>query len=106
MVGMSSPQAPSPAVPVEITIKRDRTYPVVARPGPAWQWLYSYTTPVDVTWEDDRPGPRAGEFIEYGTHLASLRDRLRWKYGRNVRITETWKQPKSATWARENDRGI
>lgn len=58
-------------------------------------WIYDYTTPVDVTWTGSdgsvRPGPRAGGWIEYGTGLGALRDMLRRKHGRGVRITETWK---------------
>ena len=76
---------------MRITIKRDRQYPAVARRGPAWRWVYSYSTPVDVTWPDGRPGPRAGEYITYGTGLADLRSMLRRKYGRDAQITETWK---------------
>jgi hypothetical protein len=81
--------------PVQIKVKRERQYPVVARPGPAWHWLYSYTTPEDITWNfpdgTSRPGPRAGEWISFGTRLVDLRDVLRRKYGRHVQITETWK---------------
>lgn len=61
----------------EIKLYRDRLYPQVARPGPAWRWTYEYQV-------DD--GPRVG----YGTHLASLRDRLKRKYP-GATITETWK---------------
>lgn len=73
----------------EITLKRE---PYDTRRGTAW--TYSYTTPVDVDWRNQdgttRPGPRAGEFISYGTGLTSLRDMLRHKYGRAVVIRQAW----------------
>lgn len=59
-----------------ILITRARLYPVVARPGPAWQWSYAYT--VD-------GGPRC----QYGPGLVSLRRMLREKFGTTG--TETWK---------------
>ena len=95
---------PAPPLPVEITLKRERCYPCVARPGPAWTWTYSWTTPEDVWYHEPdgaarcpscgqpaRRGPKAGQFIPYGQGLTSLRDMLRRKYGPAVRIIEPWK---------------
>lgn len=59
-----------------IVITRAKLYPVVARPGPAWQWTYSYTV--------DGGPPRT-----YGTGLASLRRMLREKFGTPGK--EAWK---------------
>lgn len=91
---MDTTQAAGAAV--TIRIRRDeQTYPPGFRGAP---WVYAYTTPVDVTWKNadgERPGPRAGEYITYGSHLASLRDMLKHKHGRNVVIIETWKQATS-----------
>ena len=80
-------------MPVTIQIKRDRGQN--ARPGlRAPGWVYSYSTPVDVDWGNSdgttRPGPRAGEFITYGSGLGSLRDMLRRKHGRDVILVQTW----------------
>jgi hypothetical protein len=60
-----------------VVITRSKLYPEVALPGPAWRWTYSYA--VD-----------GGPAIGYGTGLASLRDRLRVKFGRDVQITQAW----------------
>jgi hypothetical protein len=62
-----------------VVITRSQLYPSVARPGPAWRWTYDYT--VD-----------GGPVCQYGTGLASLRRRLREKYGRDVEVIESWKQ--------------
>jgi hypothetical protein len=83
--------------PVTIKIKRERV--IGAGNHLLRSWLYSYTTPVDVEWvipaSAPRLGPRAGDWITYGHGLESLRDMLRRKYGRDVKITETWKEEKS-----------
>jgi hypothetical protein len=50
----------------EIIITRDKLYPAVSRPGPAWRWIYSYAV-------DGAP-------VEYGTSLASLRGMLRRRF--------------------------
>ena len=59
-----------------VMITRAKLYPVVARPGPAWRWSYSYS--ID-----------GASAIGYGTGLASLRDMLRHKLGK-ARITTDW----------------
>ena len=66
-----------------VVISRAKLYPEVARPGPAWRWSYTYS--VD-------GGPRC----QYGPGLASLRDRLRRKYG--TPGVEAWKtqQPRTS----------
>jgi hypothetical protein len=84
---------PAQAGPAAITVRRAA---VSNGPGRYDSWVYSYTTPADIDWADSsgttRPGPRAGQYVEYGKGLAGLRDVLRRKYGRDVRITEEWKQ--------------
>jgi hypothetical protein len=62
----------------DILITRAKLYPEVARPGPAWVWSYNYY--VD-----------GGPVCQWGTGLASLRRRLREKYGTTARIREEWK---------------
>jgi hypothetical protein len=47
-----------------VRIFRSKLYPIVARPGPAWRWTYSYAV-------GDRPA------VDYGTGLASLRGMLK-----------------------------
>jgi hypothetical protein len=66
----------------DILITRARLYPEVARPGPAWVWTYNYY--VD-----------GGPPCQWGPGLASLRDRLRRKYGATARVREEWKSPQS-----------
>jgi hypothetical protein len=61
-----------------VVLTRSQLYPEVARPGPAWQWCYAYAV-------------NGAPAITYGTGLASLRDMLRRKFGRDVRIVESWK---------------
>ncbi len=73
---------------VEIKIRR---YELRGRPGSRPSTAYEYTTPADIPWPGGRPGPRAGQYVNYGSGLADLRDMLRRKYGRNVKLTETWK---------------
>jgi hypothetical protein len=74
------PAPPGPAADgtPAVLITRSRLYPEVARPGPAWRWTYEYAV-------------NGAPAIGYGTGLASLRDMLRRKYGRRVRIVEGWK---------------
>lgn len=62
----------------EVLITRAKLYPEVARPGPAWVWSYNYY--VD-----------GGPVCQWGPGLASLRRRLREKYGTTARVRETWK---------------
>jgi hypothetical protein len=95
---MPTPQAPSPETPVQATITRARQYPVVARPGPAWHWLYSYAVSIDrggLRFDGTPWAIAAGVPVDYGTGLVDLRDMLKRKYGRNVKITETWKAARS-----------
>lgn len=47
-----------------ILITRNKLYPCVARPGPAWRWVYTYTP--------DNGVPR-----EYGTGITELRGFLK-----------------------------
>jgi len=59
-------------------ITRKQNFPSVARPGPAWRWVYSYSI------NGARP-------VEYGTGLASLRRMLREKFDvAPASITEDW----------------
>ncbi|MFJ4902943.1 DUF6011 domain-containing protein [Streptomyces sp. NPDC088727] len=61
-----------------VVLTRSKLYPEIARPGPAWRWSYNYTV-------------NGGPNCQYGTGLTSLRDMLRRKFGRTVRIVEEWK---------------
>jgi hypothetical protein len=61
----------------EIRLTRDKNYPQVSRPGPAWQWQYSYTAD-------------GGPNRTYGFGLATARRRLRKNFP-NATIVETWK---------------
>jgi hypothetical protein len=63
---------------MKIVIKRYKLYPVVSRPGPAWQWTYDYY--VD-----------GGPVCQYGTGLASLREMLKRKFP-GATIVEIWKE--------------
>lgn len=59
-----------------ITVTRSKLYPVVAQPGPAWRWNYSYQVNEDPA-------------ITYGTGLRSLREMLRRKFP-GSKIVEDW----------------
>jgi hypothetical protein len=79
----------------EIKIRREPHYggvQVERRLG----WYYSYTTPADIDWPSadgtSRPGPRAGQYVGYGSGLDGLRSLLRRKYP-GAKLTETWKTP-------------
>ncbi|PPS89590.1 hypothetical protein [Streptomyces sp. MH60] len=74
------PPPPGPAADgtPAVLITRHKLYPEVARRGPAWRWTYDYAV-------------NGAAAIGYGTGLESLRDMLRSKYGRRVRIVEGWK---------------
>jgi hypothetical protein len=79
--------------PVIVSIKRERV--IGAGNHMLRSWLYSYTTPVDVEYvipsvSSTRQGPRAGDWITYGHGLEDLRYVLRRKFGRDVKIVETW----------------
>lgn len=60
-----------------IRIERYKLYPVVSRPGPAWQWAYDYR--ID-----------GGPNCQYGTGLASLRSMLKRRFPK-AEIVESWK---------------
>lgn len=77
LIGASHPERVS-----EVKVFRYRRYPQVARPGPAWVWLYSYKT-VDPV---DGIGPER----EYGTGLADTRSWLKRTFPA-AKIAETWK---------------
>lgn len=83
--------------PVTIQIKRERV--TGAGNHLLRSWLYSYTTPTDVEYvipsvSTTRQGPRAGDWIVYGHGLEDLRDVLKRKFGRDVKLVETWKGEK------------
>lgn len=63
---------------MKITATRDKLYPCVARPGPAWQWIYSYRI-------DDQPA------VTYGTHAASFRGMLRRNFP-DATVVFEWQQ--------------
>lgn len=74
-----------------VTITRAKQYPVVARPGPAWRWTYSWTADNDghlVT----MPDGRVANGGSYGPGLGSLVDMLRRKFGRDVTIVKAWER--------------
>lgn len=77
-------------MPVTIRVQREQMFNGYQALR-SFSWSYRYTTPLDITLLDGSPGPRAGEFVPYGTGLASLRDMLRLKYGTDALIIETWK---------------
>jgi hypothetical protein len=62
---------------MRIVVERYKLYPVVSRPGPAWQWAYNYY--VD-----------GGPICQYGPGLVSLRSMLKRKFP-DAQIVETWK---------------
>lgn len=66
-----------------VVLTRSQLYPEVARPGPAWVWTYDYAV-------------NGAPAIGYGPGLASLRDMLRHKFGRDVIIVESWKAQQAA----------
>lgn len=61
----------------KVVLTRHKLYPVVARPGPAWRWTYSYQV-------DNAPP------LGYGTGLRSLREMVKRRYPGAV-IHEAWK---------------
>jgi hypothetical protein len=87
-------QAPAWLVPpqIEIKLKREPHYGGVQ----VERRLDSYTTPADIDWPSadgtSRPGPRAGQYVGYGSGLDGLRSLLRRKYP-GAKLTETWKTP-------------
>lgn len=72
-----------------VTITRAKQYPVVARPGPAWRWIYQWTAD-DGTHVITMPDGRIAYAGSYGPGLGSLVDMLRRKYGRQVVIVKAW----------------
>lgn len=61
---------------VTVTVTRSKLYPPVARRGPAWVWFY------EAQGEDGRRFDNRS--------IVTLRRVLRKRYGRDVRIVETW----------------
>jgi uncharacterized protein with HEPN domain len=61
---------------MEITVTREKLYPVPGRGRAAWKWIYYYSV-------DGAPS------VQYGTSLAALRDRLKHKYPAAT-VTTTW----------------
>lgn len=67
---------PNPAEAQVVRLTRHRLYPVVAHPGPAWRWLYSYQA-------DDGP------IREYGTGLTDAIRCVRRVFP-NAKVIKTW----------------
>ena len=75
---------------VTVTITRDKQYKTALRSERyEWKWIYSWTA------SDGShivpAGDRMVNIGAYGPGLGDLRDMLRRKYGKHLRITESWK---------------
>lgn len=75
---------------VTVTITRDKQYKTALRAERyEWKWTYSWTASDGSHLVPS--GDRMVNIGSYGTHLASLHDMLRRKYGKRMRIVEAWK---------------
>jgi hypothetical protein len=83
---------------MNITLKREVLHRPHARVPVSW--IYSYATPVDITWThadgESAQGPRAGAYVTHGTSLIELRLMLRRQFGKTTTFTEPWKAAKSS----------
>jgi hypothetical protein len=61
-----------------VTISREKNFPSVAHPGPAWVYLYTVTIP-------GLPYPFKGKGIGWARQIAK-------QHGKNLPIVETWQR--------------